>query len=205
MEVKEATTLAAQLRAQGDGIEYRAEVRGTGRAARIYFRGARSGDHSIDVGASDRARVLGNWEGYIEPIKRADISTLAKKIPAISVRQPWAEMIARGEKRIECGRDVWAHRGWTVIHASKARADREDLADCRFSVREANGLPYGAVIALVWLAESRLPKKSDALLALCDPGEKPVLVFDNRKRLIPKPFRGHPGLFYVPLDLVIPA
>lgn len=47
------------------------------------------------------------------------------KLPALSIRQPWAWLIANGQKDIENRRWATAFRGRVLIHAAKAYGDAE--------------------------------------------------------------------------------
>jgi len=48
-------------------------------------------------------------------------------IPALSVRQPWAELILRGEKQIEVRTWSTNYRGWIWLHTGKERPGDEDI------------------------------------------------------------------------------
>lgn len=61
---------------------------------------------------------------------------------ALSIRQPWAELILQGRKTVECRTWHTRLRGPLVIHASTSRAD---LAD----PYEASGLVFGAIVGAV--------------------------------------------------------
>jgi hypothetical protein len=130
---------------------------------------------------------------------------LPERVPAITVRQPWAEMIARGKKTIECSRDLWAYRGPLVIHAGRAAPYEDELEELGVSSSEQEKLVYGGTLALVMLVDARLPRPGDAKNALCDPGKAPLLVLENAMRLEPRAVRGHPGMFFVKRDVVVLA
>ena len=64
---------------------------------------------------------------------------------ALSIRQPWAELIARGKKRIE--HRTWArtHRGDLLIVASASRQDEE----CVRAKIAPDSVVYGAAVCIV--------------------------------------------------------
>lgn len=76
----------------------------------------------------------------------------------LSIRQPWAWLIAAGHKTIE--NRTWAtnYRGPVLIHASKTHADGEDDYIAREMCRELGiDLPahfeYGAVIGIAEITD----------------------------------------------------
>ena len=64
--------------------------------------------------------------------KNAPHASCAKQMKALSIRQPWAWLIAHGHKDIE--NRVWqtGHRGPLLIHASKGMTQQEYEDVCRF-------------------------------------------------------------------------
>jgi len=74
---------------------------------------------------------------------------------AITIQQPWAEMIARGLKKVENRTWRTRHRGPLAIHAGKSMAamDRENAAEWpkRYGVAlpQVGELTFGAIIAVV--------------------------------------------------------
>jgi len=80
---------------------------------------------------------------------------------ALTIHQPYAELIASGEKRVE--NRTWAtrHRGHLAIHAGSSRVSL-NILDVPFDVED---VPFGAVVAVVnvawcWVLENvqRLPE-----------------------------------------------
>ena len=67
----------------------------------------------------------------------------------ISVRQPWASLIANGAKDIENRTWPTRYRGPVLIHASQ-RADNvtSDEIERRFGVRPPSVLPLGGVVGI---------------------------------------------------------
>jgi activating signal cointegrator 1 len=73
-------------------------------------------------------------------------------VKALTICQPYAELIARGEKVIE--NRTWAtdYRGPLAIHAGKSRAwlDDDDHPKANYGI-DINAIPYGAIVAIVRL------------------------------------------------------
>src|SRR5262249_5426607 len=77
-------------------------------------------------------------------------------VRAITIRQPWAELIVRGEKDVENRSWRTRHRGPLLIHAG-GRAHRE--------LFEEHGVPdsaeRGAIIGVVEVVDCRLERSSE--------------------------------------------
>jgi hypothetical protein len=134
---------------------------------------------------------------------------------ALSIQQPWAQLIALGRKRIETRGWRTAHRGPLAIHASKSFAEasrqlcfqepfRRDLAAAGF-IHSAD-LPRGAIIGTVELvacvpSDSILDELTDAerLYGDLGPGLWAWRLADARPLDLPLPMTGHLGLFKVEL------
>ena len=94
-------------------------------------------------------------------------------IPALTLRQPWASLVALGAKRIETRSWRTSYRGWLAIHAGMTlpAADRllceqepfraALLRDTTLDLTRplAAQLPRGCVLAVAWL-DSCLPMKN---------------------------------------------
>ena len=80
---------------------------------------------------------------------------------ALSVRQPWASLIAQGRKTIEIRSWLTRHRGPLAIVASKGLS-REGVA--KYDIRE----PRGVVVCVVDLVDVRLWQAGDDARALSD-------------------------------------
>jgi len=78
---------------------------------------------------------------------------------AITIQQPWAEMIARGLKRVENRSWRTSHRGPLAIHAGKSTAAMEMENSEEWPERYGVALPqfgelqFGAIIAVVELRD----------------------------------------------------
>jgi len=108
---------------------------------------------------------------------------------AISVKQPWANMIASGRKTIETR--VWAtdYRGRLLIVSSKT----------------PHIPPAGCAVAVAELVECRPMVKEDEPAACCPVYPKAVAwVLRNVRAVRPFPVRGRLGLYEV-ADAAVPA
>ncbi|HEY1292800.1 MAG TPA: ASCH domain-containing protein [Chloroflexota bacterium] len=84
-------------------------------------------------------------------------SALSASIPALTLTQPWASLVAIGAKRIETRSWGTRYRGPIAIHAAK-RMSFEDEMQCFFEpfnktlrtrdILSARDLPLGAVLAI---------------------------------------------------------
>ena len=100
---------------------------------------------------------------------------------ALSVRQPWAELIARGEKTIEVRRQNTRHRGPLLI----------------VSCKQPNVWDTGCAIAVVALVDRRPMTRADAGAALGEfqSGHK-AWVLENPRRVKDRvPIKGQQGLY----------
>jgi hypothetical protein len=123
-------------------------------------------------------------------------------VRALVVRQPWANLVRDGLKKIEV-------RSWTTKH-------RGDLLICAAKSADAGweydgNQPSGVTICLVTLLDVRPLRRSDvrpAMLGrhawLLNEGAF-ALVLSDPRRLAPRPTVGKLGLFELPDDIIIPA
>ncbi len=110
-------------------------------------------------------------------------------VRAISLKQPWANLIASGKKTIETRTWNTNYRGPVLIVASKAK-----VKDARGRVIE----PMGCAVAMARITDCRPMKKSDrraACLALVS-GKK-AWILKNIKRVPPVPIHGRLGIYRV--------
>jgi hypothetical protein len=109
---------------------------------------------------------------------------------ALSVRQPWASLIAEGAKTIELRRWKTAYRGPLLI--------------CASAHKQGSG-PKGVAIAIVDLVGIRPATIADAGAACCEPADDEFAwVLDNPRFVTPFPVKGKLSLFDVvcgPLEL----
>jgi hypothetical protein len=106
---------------------------------------------------------------------------------ALSIKQPWANMIASGEKTIETRTWQTKHRGRLLIVSSK----------------EPNIAPAGYALAVVELVDCRPMSVLDEAHARCDKYDGAYSwVLENASVVKPFPVRGQPSIFEVDDDLV---
>lgn len=101
---------------------------------------------------------------------------------ALSVRQPWANMIASGEKTIETRTWATKHRGELLIVSTK----RPQIE------------PAGFAVAVVEIVECRPMDESDWQVACCDPYPNAFgWILTDVRRIDPFPVKGSLGLYNV--------
>jgi hypothetical protein len=110
---------------------------------------------------------------------------------AITIRQPWAQLIIDGHKEIENRSWPTKHRGALVIHAGLGR-DREALA--RFGHLLPDPLPAGVALGTVDLVDCQLDGYTDAS-EHAEPGFFHWLLTDPEPFPEPIPIRGRLGLW----------
>jgi hypothetical protein len=106
-------------------------------------------------------------------------------LKALSVKQPYAGRIARGEKTIEVRGWSTSYRGRILVCSSKQPAEETDE-------------PCGVMICIVTLVDVRAFKRSDVEAAMCDwsPNLYAFVLADVRP-VEPIAIRGALGLFEV--------
>jgi len=122
---------------------------------------------------------------------------------ALSVRQPWANLIASGEKMIEVRSWSTMHRGDLVI-CSAVTVD-----DVPAMIHDLTTDPCGVTICVVQLVDVRPLERSDVAAAMlpddADLDGAYAWVLAQPRRLAPHPVKGALGLFGVPSDIVVPV
>lgn len=146
---------------------------------------------------------------------------------ALSLWQPWASLVAWGEKTIETRPWSTNERGWIAIHATKAFPD-EAIADCHrepfasalkaHGIRQPADLPRGVIIAVAHLHRvGKIVHRSDGAVVVTGhdlPTTGNALAFGNyapgrygwvftNVRMLPEPIpaRGLQMLWEVPADV----
>lgn len=137
----------------------------------------------------------------------------------LSIRQPWANLVAEGLKIIETRNWKTNYRGPLAIHAGKV-ADKKSFARLKdwgvegYFGYELSLEPRGAIIAISELVEIIEYKDHVAFIAdmldhLVNYGNAKYgwcLPTENTRNLkTPLPRRGMPGLFEVPDKLISPG
>lgn len=115
---------------------------------------------------------------------------------ALSVKQPYACLIAKGINTLEVRSWQTNYRGQLVIVSSK-RPDRE--ASAKYGMGNS---PTGVTIALVDLIKIRKGRKGDQKAALVDPQGKFVWELHLLKNLPQIPVKGRLGLFGLSSDVL---
>lgn len=121
-------------------------------------------------------------------------------IKALTIRQPWAELILRGRKPFELRSWSASYRGPLAIHAAM-KVDTEDAWQLRLNPEK---LITGAFVGVVILSNVRPFTREDAsLLGQRHAGGSwyPNLfswVLKKRRRISPVKAKGQLGLFKVP-------
>ena len=125
---------------------------------------------------------------------------------ALSIRQPWAELILQGRKSIELRERTTKHRGLLAIHAGK----QVEIAFCHKWGLNPDALPKGALVGTVEV-DGMVEFDLERWNALRDqhlnpspiPGKWKGWRLKNPRRLEePIPCRPLPGLFNVPNEIV---
>ena len=108
-------------------------------------------------------------------------------LKAVSVRQPFANLIADGSKTIEVRRRRTTHRGPLLIVSSK----RPDVP------------PAGCAVAVVNLVDSRPMTLADERAAMSkrETGGATAWVLTLIDRIEPQPVKGQRGFFEVPIRI----
>jgi hypothetical protein len=116
-----------------------------------------------------------------------------KEVRALSVKAPWADLIASGDKTVEVRSWHTHYRGPLVI-CSGATPDIGGAA--RKYKRHIGAL--GVTRCLVHLLDVRGPKPGDATRALVAPGHNFCWVLELTRTLPPVAVKGRLGLFTLP-------
>src|SRR5262245_275091 len=74
----------------------------------------------------------------------------SEPLRALSIRQPYAELILRGLKDVENRSWETKHRGRLLIHAAAAQVDHQEMDRWGFAVED---LPRGALVGVVDLQD----------------------------------------------------
>ena len=130
---------------------------------------------------------------------------------AISLWQPWASAMARGDKRNETRSWAISHRGDLLICSAKRRPTRDETGSENFDA--AMALPYGFALCVVevfdcrgveWVAGRPEFTQLERELGDYTPGIGRYAWLTRNLRTFTRPFpvRGAQGLFGVPDDVI---
>lgn len=131
--------------------------------------------------------LLGNFE---VPLRPAPLDLSADTLRALSVQQPWVELILRGEKNLEYRSRRVRQTGPLLLHASGTVVP-ENFEDTLIDQRT---LPFRALVGVVDIVGVEEVEGEDSLYAwqLAHP----------RRFQTPIPYSGAAGIFRVDTDLV---
>jgi len=119
---------------------------------------------------------------------------------ALSLKQPWAELILQGKKTIEIRKWNTKFRGKFLIHSSQA-PNREQME--RFSIGD---VPLGCIVGEAEVVDVKEYKTKEDFDSDFDKHFATTYVFDkklygfvlrNVKRIEPKPLKGQLNFFEV--------
>lgn len=112
----------------------------------------------------------------MKTLYRPELHSGSKKMKALTICQPWAELIASGAKRVENRTWSTKYRGELAIHAGKSRAFLGDEDDGDYV--------FGAVIAVARLVEvvrlDEIAQKIDPAKGLAEQDDKYAWVFGHK-------------------------
>jgi hypothetical protein len=137
------------------------------------------------------------------PSRGLEKRVYAPSMLALSVRQPWANLIASGRKTIELRSWSTEHRGPLAIVSGK---DIDRVAAARLRSAPAELEPLGCVLCTVELVECRFLLPQDAKPACAKRFTRDELdtlvawILRRARRVAPSPVRGKLGLFELDLD-----
>jgi hypothetical protein len=119
---------------------------------------------------------------------------------ALSLKQPWAALLAHGLKTIEIRRWPTARRGRVLIHAAKVSDERKEVwahvpEELRARAELVGGIIGEGEISGCVVYRSPAAFQADQARHLNDPSwfEGPVLYGFSFANLKPLPFRPYPG------------
>ena len=116
---------------------------------------------------------------------------------ALSIRQPWAELILHGEKTIECRSRPTRIRGQVWIYAARSPARSAPLCP----LTDDAALPRGVLVGTVELVACRPLRRSDstaACLAIDFDGYAWLLANPQRLAIPRRPTRHPQPVFFYP-------
>ena len=123
---------------------------------------------------------------------------------ALSIKQPWAWLIANGYKTIETRLWNTEFRGDLVIAASKGKMKKADEAVfLKEYPQAADDLEYGKAVAIVQVIDVQPMVKADEIAACCDIYDGAFSWhLDNVRKIQPFPVKGKLKLYDVQFPTV---
>lgn len=124
-----------------------------------------------------------------------------RRVKALTVCQPYAELIARGEKLIENRTWPTSYRGLLFIHAGKSREWMEPEDDEQYP-----GMAFGALVATARLVDCVRVERLPEVLTDNPHANGPwCWILTDVNRITPITFRGAQGLWDVPASVALTA
>jgi hypothetical protein len=122
-------------------------------------------------------------------------------VKAITIRQPWASLIAAGIKDVENRPRNWPHRGRVAIHSGQDD-DRAALKDPKVTgplITRHLSTPHGCVLAVASLVDCHPSTEGCCISRWAQPDARFHLILADVARL-PRPITamGHLGLWQLP-------
>jgi hypothetical protein len=120
-------------------------------------------------------------------------------VRALSIRQPWAELILRGAKTIECRSRPTSVRGRIWVYAARSPATIDSL----ITIADAGGLQRGLVVGSVEITACRQLRPSDsaaACLKVNFDGYAWLLANPDRLEVPRAPTRHPQPVFFFPFE-----
>lgn len=145
---------------------------------------------SFDVVLTFIAAELPLSMAFDGPARPAPLDLNADTVRALSIRQPWVELILRGEKNLEYRSRRMKEMGPLLIHASRT-LDEENISQHGFT---SENLPFGALVGIV-----------DVVGCIEVDGEAGLYAYQlahPRRFRRPIPYAGAAGIFRVPVSEV---
>lgn len=127
-----------------------------------------------------------------QPVARSSVVEGAGPLRALSIRQPWAELILRGEKDVENRSRPTKHRGPLVVHAS-GTPNKEAMAEYGF-----DALPMGCLVGIVDVVDC----SEEVASPWHEEGYQGWYLANPRRFARPVPWKGSLGFFNVPRRVV---
>lgn len=147
-------------------------------------------DVSFDVVLSLIPPELPLRMAFDAPARPAPLNLNVDTVRALSIRQPWVELILKGEKNLEYRSRRMKEMGPLLVHASRT-LDEDNIATHGF---RADDLPFGALVGIV-----------DVVGCIEVEGEEGLYAYQlahPRRFRTPLPYSGAAGIFRVPVSEV---
>jgi hypothetical protein len=145
-------------------------------------------------------------QGVRATASRPERRSMCKAMPAmraLSVRQPWAELILRGRKTIECRSRATRIRERVWLYAARSTTSIASLQPPRTPVIDADTLMRGFLVGSVEIVGCRPLRRADrtaACVATDDGGFAWLLAKPDRLAVPLSPTRHPQPVFFYPFE-----